>query len=335
MMDILNGGWSRRGAYVRLKSRTFNVFGFIAFAAIKNLYETLEDRCIVIEMQRKRRDEVRESWRRNKSTLVELARKSKRWVADHIDELGEDADPPVPDAIDDDRAAENWRIPLAIADLAGSTWPKRARDAMLALAANREETSEAEMLLHDLQDPEVWKPDPTQRNRIASLVLLASLKKLAGRPWADAKFDENKLARLIAPFRRPDGQNIRPRVLRLGRGKRAPQKRAYDWDWFVDAFARYPRPAPDSDDDTADSGQTALPATADSDETPFVMPATSKTYPFEIVVQPVDVKVRPKPAETPVTPSQPPASPVTPIPPSSAKQATAKVNRNTRTTPDC
>src|SRR5262249_8719789 len=37
-------------------------------------------------------------------------------------------DPEIPDALDD-RAADNWRPLLAIADLAGGAWPRRARGA--------------------------------------------------------------------------------------------------------------------------------------------------------------------------------------------------------------
>ena len=45
-----------------------------------------------------------------------------------------DADPAVPTELND-RAADNWRPLLAIADRAGSQWPEKARRAALELSA--------------------------------------------------------------------------------------------------------------------------------------------------------------------------------------------------------
>ena len=53
--------------------------------------------------------------------LHELARKAARWAADHEQAL-RDADPEMPKALHD-RACDNWRGMLAIADLARWEWP--------------------------------------------------------------------------------------------------------------------------------------------------------------------------------------------------------------------
>ena len=45
---------------------------------------------------------------------------------------------PLPAALDD-RAADNWRPLIALADVAGSIWPSRARAAAVALSGNRKD----------------------------------------------------------------------------------------------------------------------------------------------------------------------------------------------------
>jgi putative DNA primase/helicase len=44
-----------------------------------------------------------------------------------------DPDPEIPDALND-RAADNWRPLLAIADIASDDWARRARDAACTLS---------------------------------------------------------------------------------------------------------------------------------------------------------------------------------------------------------
>ncbi|HEV3455933.1 MAG TPA: DUF3631 domain-containing protein [Thermoanaerobaculia bacterium] len=53
----------------------------------------------------------------------ELRRRAARWAADHLAAL-RGADPEMPGELDD-RAADNWRPLLAIADLVGREWPEK------------------------------------------------------------------------------------------------------------------------------------------------------------------------------------------------------------------
>jgi hypothetical protein len=55
------------------------------------------------------------------ANLDPLRRRAARWAADHLGEL-RGADPEVPGELGD-RAADNRRPLLAIADLAGGEWP--------------------------------------------------------------------------------------------------------------------------------------------------------------------------------------------------------------------
>ena len=73
-----------------------------------------------------------------------------RWAADQLDAL-RDADPAVPESVFN-RAADNWRPLLAIADAAGGEWPERARNAAVALAAEYTDESRRVQLLADIAD---------------------------------------------------------------------------------------------------------------------------------------------------------------------------------------
>jgi MoxR-like ATPase len=77
------------------------------------------------------------AWRRNAAVAP-----SKTWRGW--------GDPLVSEALHD-RAADNWRTLLAIADAAGGEWPKRARDAALALASLDDAESTRELLLRNLK----------------------------------------------------------------------------------------------------------------------------------------------------------------------------------------
>jgi hypothetical protein len=63
-----------------------------------------------------------------------------------------DADPAMPD-LGDDRATDNWRPLIAIADLIGSDWARKARDAAVCLTSGRatDDLPEGVRLLHDIK----------------------------------------------------------------------------------------------------------------------------------------------------------------------------------------
>jgi Protein of unknown function (DUF3631) len=98
-----------------------------------------------------------------------------------------------------DRAADNWRPLLAIADLAGGEWPKQAREAACALSGDGHEAISDIELLRDIRtafgDSDV----------ITSADLVAALTADPERPWAtwgkgDKPLSQNALARLLKPF---------------------------------------------------------------------------------------------------------------------------------------
>jgi hypothetical protein len=96
--------------------------------------DTLEDRSIVVQLQRKpKAAKVARLRKRDCQEFATLRRKASRWTEGNFEALAADPDPDVPDELND-RAADNWRPLLAIADLAGGDWPHRAREAACVLS---------------------------------------------------------------------------------------------------------------------------------------------------------------------------------------------------------
>ena len=67
-----------------------------------------------------------------------IRRKLARWSVDNAIALRT----AMPESSFNNRMRKNWKVLLAIADLAGGGWPKRARDAALELETDRDEPSE-------------------------------------------------------------------------------------------------------------------------------------------------------------------------------------------------
>src|SRR5215831_7814784 len=140
LRGILNSGHTKAAANIirnvevkgQHKPRRFSTWAPKAIATIRELADTLEDRSIIITLQRKPKTAAVERLRkRDSEEFATLRRKAARWAADNLDKLT-DPEPAIPDALND-RAADNWRPLLAIADLAGGDWPRRARQACLTL----------------------------------------------------------------------------------------------------------------------------------------------------------------------------------------------------------
>jgi len=198
---LLNEGHCKGGTVLRvlgdkLELREFSVLAAVAFAANGCLADDLEQRSIVIEMQRRRVDEDVAELREDRcEQLQNLARMCARW-ADDVADIIRDHDPDMGDLIN--RDADNWRPLFAIADLIGSDWPDRAREAAAALTPKDSE-SIGPMLLGDIKA--VF--DDGSVDRLSSAEICTALCEMEGKPWADWKgknLTTNQLARLLKPF---------------------------------------------------------------------------------------------------------------------------------------
>ncbi len=234
----LNAGWESDGIVSRVgigpdgdfEPRVFCVYGAVAVAAIGQLYDTLADRSIVVTMRRKRRGEQVETLRTDRMEWAEpLSRQCYQWSMDSADAL-RSADPDVPETITSDRARDNWRVLLAIADLAGGKWPTLARESALTLESSKPEEEEASgvLLLSDLRE------FFSANERAHTEDVLFYLRNLEERPWAEygrmgKPLSVNQLASLLRPF------GVRPLQLRIGSANR----KGYQSSDFVEAWDRY------------------------------------------------------------------------------------------------
>jgi putative DNA primase/helicase len=173
-------------------------------------------------MRRKRPDEQVERFRsrRDDPALAELARKCARWAKDNLQKL-EGADPMMPMELNN-RAADNWRPLLAIADALGGDCPVRARRAALVLSGDEAEVTPGEQSLANIK--KVLTQSAT--DRISSKDLCDELGRICG-----VCVTQSWLAAMLRPF------GIRPHTIRIGRST----PKGYELKDFEDAFARYLR----------------------------------------------------------------------------------------------
>jgi hypothetical protein len=167
-----------------------------------------------------------ERWRADRpDRFATLLRRMARWAMDHHDGLAA-ADPAVP-ALLHDRAADNWRPLLAIADAAGGKWLSRAREAASALSGVDETDSLQTMLLEDVRAIFAAKG----ADEIGSSSIVAELGKLEHRPWPEISggkpITPHRLAKLLKRF------GIGPAHTEKGN--------VYGKDAFSDAWTRYLR----------------------------------------------------------------------------------------------
>jgi hypothetical protein len=240
LRGLVNAGHTRKTAVVirtvgeQHEAAAFSTWCPKFIALIGRLAPTLMDRSIVIPMRRRMAGESVERLRldRLEDRCVSLQRQAVRWANDTAAEL-QAADPHVPPELDD-RAADNWRPLLAIAEAAGGAWVTRARTAAVALSRHDDgEQGLSIQLLSDVR--EVLKKNQPQGDTIASAELVRVLVTLEERPWPTcAKLDKpltpNGLARLLKPFGIVPTGNLRigEKVLK-----------GYRLDAFEDVWERY------------------------------------------------------------------------------------------------
>ena len=237
LRGVINSGHTRMTAYVvrtegeDLQPRRFSTWAPIAFATIGKLPNTVEDRSITIPLRRRRPDERVERLRRDHvEHLQALASRAARFASDHSVEIAA-LDPRLPEQLHD-RAADNWRPLLAIADAAGGDWPERARAAAITLSADgaADQDSMRTMLLDDIRSYFQSKGI----DRVASDALVTYLVNIDDKPWPELNrgkpITKAGLARLLKPFR------ILPTTIRLDGNRTA---KGYYLSAFEDAFTRY------------------------------------------------------------------------------------------------
>jgi putative DNA primase/helicase len=204
LRGVLNTG-HRKGGYVTrtvgddFEPRQFTTWAPAAIAMIGRLPDTLDDRAITVRLRRRKPNERVRAFRSDRAgDLRVLARKAARWTLDNQHTLTA-ADPETGTLFN--RAADNWRPLLAIADLAGGEWPRLARSIAECAEAGKQDQSVKIMLLGDIRDIITERP---HTDRIGSSELAATLGAMEGRPWPEWRngkpITAAALARLLSPF---------------------------------------------------------------------------------------------------------------------------------------
>lgn len=240
LRGVLNSGHTRTTAVVVRtvgddhESRIFSTWCPKAVALIGKLAGTLEDRSIEVKMRRRAAGERVERLRQDRieAECADLRSQAVRWIADLAAGLRA-RDPDVP-ALLHDRAADNWRPLLALADAAGGTWPARARKAATALSGIADDDV-GPLLLGDIKA--IFEEHDTEDQPcsiLGSTAIVEALIALDDRPWAEwskgRPLSTAKLARLLKGY-----DIIGTGTVRIG----DKTVHAYRRVAFADAWDRY------------------------------------------------------------------------------------------------
>jgi putative DNA primase/helicase len=156
LRSVINSGHTRGQGVVRCigDDKTPEMFPTFAPKAIgmrgRKLPDTTLSRCVFVEMRRKKTDEQIEKFKhKDDSDLAQLRQRLARWSDDNAETL-RDAEPSMA-AEFDNRLADNWRLLLAIADLAGDDWGDQARAAAIRLEGASDTSTINVRLLADIR----------------------------------------------------------------------------------------------------------------------------------------------------------------------------------------
>ena len=249
LRGVCNSGYEITGAVIRVQEINgehlplrFGTYAPMALAGIGKLPATLEDRAVLVALQRKAPGEEAVKLRAPgaRAALAELARKLARWAADRGETLH--LDPDIPAAFGD-REGDICVPLLAIADDAGGEWPKRARDALLNLfhkhAAEEGGAENGVLLLADLRamffatPARPGDPVPDPKEYLGSAEIVDRLGEMESRPWPEWRQGKPMTAPQLAKLLRPFG--IIPRTVREG----GATFKGYYRKAFTDAWDRY------------------------------------------------------------------------------------------------
>lgn len=250
---VLNNGFERGTPYIRLEGKAFDVKSFDVFcpkalAGIGSIWDTVADRSIVVELQRKAPHEKVESSRERfiRQAAAPIRAALEAWASAGAVEALRVARPAMPSSWTD-RQQDISEPLLAIADTAGAGWPENLRSALTRLfgSGTSMDESVSVTLLRDIRSAF------DDSDRITSVDLAGKLREMEGQPWADwahgKGLDANRLAKQLKKYA------ISPRQIKIG----GDNKRGYERADFRDAWERYAPPKP-----TISGALSATPATS-------------------------------------------------------------------------
>ena len=235
---VLNAGAHHKGTVSRIvglganmQTKDFSAYCPKALAGIGNLPDTVADRSLHIQLERKKPGEQVEKLR-ERTIGPEVARLRERLEGFSKKYLSgiKDAEPVLPEELND-RQQDGAEILLAIADAVGGEWPARARKSLIELYTGgaTEDQSVQVRLLMDIQTAF----NSAGADKLWSANLVAALVEMESSPWGELNRGKPltaiSLARLLKPFK------ILPKTIRIGSGT----SKGYDRELFTDPWERY------------------------------------------------------------------------------------------------
>jgi putative DNA primase/helicase len=239
LKHVMNAGWTRGWTIPRQvkidgvwQTVHFDPFCPKAIALLgRNLPPQTRSRCIELRMVPKRQDEKVEEFNQlDDPEFAILRRKFARFAADNAVTL-KDAKPFIPSGLNN-RAAANWKLLLAIAELAGGDWPKRAREAAERISRNRRQPSDGVKLLIAIKQMFL----SSGAKVLASETIVAELIKDPTDIWIEynrgGPITQRQVAHLLSAY------DIAPGIVHpTKRSSYSPH--GYKFEQFEDAFARF------------------------------------------------------------------------------------------------
>ena len=242
LAGVINGSQRRSMAYVyrcegdNNEPCRYATWSPKAIVGIGNLPDTVTDRSIVIQLERKGSGDRVILWRhRDREALEVLRSKIARWIDDHRGEilsaLSIVAFPPGMD----DRQQDSWEPLLAIANVAGGEWPERTQRACTSLCASAgDKESAKELLLTDLHTLFEQRGNP---ETLETVDILNYLHNREDRPWCEwsrgKPMSPRALASQLKSFK------IVPGTVWLDSGRSA---KGYKRAPFLNVWSRYVSP---------------------------------------------------------------------------------------------
>lgn len=242
LRGLLNAGFQRGLPVLRVEGskhepKEFPTFAMAALAGIGALPDTIEDRAVIVKMQRRKPSEKVQPYRirRDAPALHAIRDDLAFWAATIIPRL----EGYYPDMPLEDRAADTWEPLIAVADMAEGSWPDAARNAAVSLTSEAADDSEADSinlrLLADIKsifDGTDETPCAPKASFIPSSEMCQRLGRIEESPWADWEFTPSKLGHRLKDYGIKTSRNT------FGNA------RGYRLEDFTDTFERYLRQKP-------------------------------------------------------------------------------------------
>ena len=234
LTGILNSGHTRRQAYVMRASKgggepmKYSTFCPKAIAGIGQFASaTIQDRSIKIELRRKmlteKVDRLSDVDPTTEDRFAMIRLGLERW-SDQYSSVVAKVNPNIPDELND-RAKDNWRPLLAIADIVGGMWSSKAREAARSIAkrCNEDDSEDVSGVTILAMIRELFAQRGT--DKLSTMEILAKVNDNI-----DSMMKPHRLARMLKEF------GIHPITIRTSM---TSTPKGYRLEDFSDAFRRY------------------------------------------------------------------------------------------------